>query len=186
MRHVLTGAAMILVVGTTAACGGSAPTDASKEDFCEAYGAIGDLDQDSTGEDLQDYGKELEDVGTPDDMSDEERNGFEVYVDALKDADGDKKIEDIDEPDLSDDEEKDAEAFSDYASEKCKDEVPGGDDAPETDDLPTDPGDIETDDIPTDGTTDVPIDPDDVPTDPEEMESYLEDLESEMSDLESP
>lgn len=182
MRHVLTGAAMILVVGTTAACGGGAPTDASKEDFCEAYSAIDDINEDSTGEDLQDYAKDLDDVGTPDDMSDEERDGFEVYVDTLKDVDGDKKVTDLDEPELSDEEDKQGEAFTEYATDKCAEEV----DTPDTE-VPTDPGDIETDDIPTDGASDVPIDPDDVPTDPEELESYLDQLESEMADMsESP
>lgn len=173
MRHVLTGAAMILVVGTTAACGGSAPTDASKEDFCEAYGAIDDINEDSTGEDLQDYAKDLEDVGTPDDMSDEERDGFKVYVDTLKDVDGDKKVTDLDEPELSDEEDKQGEAFTEYAADKCADEAPGG--------AGTDlPDEVETDDLPTDGTTDVPIDPDDLPTDPEELESYLEEQASEL------
>lgn len=173
MRHVLTGAAMILVVGTTAACGGSAPTDASKEDFCEAYGAIDDINEDSTGEDLQDYAKDLEDVGTPDDMSDEERDGFKVYVDTLKDVDGDKKVTDLDEPELSDEEDKQGEAFTEYAADKCADEAPGGGGT----DLPDE---VETDDLPTDGTTDVPIDPDDLPTDPEELESYLEEQASEL------
>lgn len=173
MRHVLTGAAMLLVVGTTAACGSGAPDDASTEDFCEAFSGITKVEN---GKDLNDLGDELEEVGTPDDISDEEREGFEVFVDAAKDVDEDAKPDDFDDQtDVSKDDEKKGDKFIEYASEKCADEM-----TPPTDDLPTDPGDIETDDLPTDGTTDVPIDPDDLPTDPEELESYLEEQASEL------
>lgn len=191
MRHVLTGAALLLVVGTSAACGGSdagsAPDNASKEDFCEAYVGFYELEDDATGKDLHDYADELEDTGTPDDMSDEEREGFEVYIDAINDVDEDEKVEDMDDPDVSKSDEEKGKAFSEYANEKCKDEINEAVGVPSTDDLPTDPGDIETDEIPTDGASDVPIDPDEVPTDPEELESYLDQLESEMADMsESP
>lgn len=122
MKHALLAASLLLVAGTAVGCGG-APTDASKEDFCEAYTDTSALQEagegDKLGEKIQDYGKGLEDVGTPKDISDDERDGFEVYVDALKDVDDDATAEDLQEPDVSKDDEKKAEKFTEYAQKKC-------------------------------------------------------------------
>jgi hypothetical protein len=188
MRHVLTGAAMLLVAGATAACGSGAPTDASADEFCETYVKRYEL-KDPSADDIQDYADELEETGTPDDASDEEREGFEIQLDYLKDIKNDEDIEKLQEEDsdLSKDDEEKAEAFDKYASKKCEDEINEALGVPDSDEVPTDPGDIETDDIPSDGASDLPIDPDEMPSDPEEMESYLEELESEMADMsESP
>lgn len=125
MRHALTGAALLLVVGTTAACGGSTPTDASKEDFCETYtSAMGNPDPDV--DDIHDLADDLEDTGTPENASDQERRGFEVYVDVLKDVDEDNwdKIgKEENAFDLSEQEQEDLAAFNGYASETCADQV---------------------------------------------------------------
>ncbi|WP_109505282.1 hypothetical protein [Nocardioides speluncae] len=149
MRHVLTGAAMLLVVGTTAACGGDAPDDASKGDFCEAFSSVTKLDD---GKDLNALGDELEEVGTPDDISDEERDGFEVFVEAAQDVDEDAKPDDFEgEADFSKDEDKDVEAFTTYASKKCADELDEAAGVPSTDETPAESEtDVPTDGVPTD------------------------------------
>lgn len=80
------------VVATAAGCsddpeGSSAPKDASVEDFC---GAIGDLDVSDPSELVDD----LVDVGTPEGIPGDARDGFEVMIDeATSDSisDGDQE-----------------------------------------------------------------------------------------------
>lgn len=82
MKKALITASLLLAVGTTAACGGgsdsaesaSAPTDASKKDFCAV---ITDTDSDSTGKDIA---AKLNKVGTPTGVSKDVRSGFELFV----------------------------------------------------------------------------------------------------------
>ena len=74
MRRVLVGATMLLVAGMTAACG--APDDASKEDFCDAIEGLN-----KAGDDFdknKDAFEELGDTGTPEGISDDGREGFEI------------------------------------------------------------------------------------------------------------
>lgn len=63
-----------------------APTDASVDDFCEVIEDFAGLEP-SVGEsvrgwdtDFKNWPKKLVEVGTPADMTDQERRGFEVYV----------------------------------------------------------------------------------------------------------
>ena len=96
-----------------AACGGiadDAPTDADPTAFCEAY-----YDESATAAEVAD---ELASVGTPDDISDEERNGFEVYVEGLQDE-GDSPNRDISTVQIPADDQVDGQAFVDYASALC-------------------------------------------------------------------
>lgn len=116
----------VLVAATTTGCGGggsSAPTNASEKEFCTAFvsvfaGTMSDPDS-VTGQDIRDWGKELEKVGTPKGISSEERDGFEVFVDVMKDIKSDAKLSDIEDPDVSDKEDKQATAFLEYASTTC-------------------------------------------------------------------
>ena len=139
-RYVGAGSAAVLLAFSLSACGG-APTDASTKDFCEAYNSsadvFGDIDQEASPKEqaeafadgAKEYADKLEEVGTPEGISDEAREGFEIQVEELGDLDADdiaKAIEDSD-PELvkvsKDDEEK-ANAFDEYASKECASEAP--------------------------------------------------------------
>jgi len=83
MRKTAALAAGLLLVGLgTSACGGgadSAPKDASVEDFCSAMEGFGD---DSAAESkVADHVDELRDTGTPSDMPEDARKGFESIID---------------------------------------------------------------------------------------------------------
>ena len=135
-RPLAAAGASVLLALSLSACGGGAPTDASKDDYCEAVqGASGnedftkaleDKDWDKIADLYKDAAEDIEKVGTPDSISDEEREGFEIQVDTLKsiDADDIKKAfesEDGDafEDEFSKDEKKKVEAYQKYESETC-------------------------------------------------------------------
>lgn len=126
MKHVSLAAGLILMGGALAGCGGSdgAPTDASEGDFCNAYieaSTIGG--EDATGKDLKDWAEDLEKTGTPESISDDERKGFELLVKWATDVDEDAKAADIEDPDMSESEEKNFDAFGEYVSTTCQDEI---------------------------------------------------------------
>ena len=166
MKKALWAASLLLVAGTATACGGDdAPSDASKEDFCAT--AI-DMNGLETPKDVKDYAEKLEDVGTPEDMSDGERKGFDLFIETANKLDDDTTEEDASKlvEDLSEDEQKDFEAFTTYLTKTCAEELLG--------DLPTD--ELPTDELPTDG----------LPTDELPTEGLPSDLASELSDLATP
>ena len=140
VKNRLTVTSVLLVVGAvTSACGGDggAPTDASDKDFCQTQSSlIEDLLPDDmtnpempSGEDMaravKDWGAELERVGTPEDISEEARAGFEAVVEQAKEIDAsDFSIEKLEElaaggADASKEAKEQAEAFSDYLTETC-------------------------------------------------------------------
>lgn len=182
MRIALAAAGMVLVGATSAACGGSAddaPEDASKGDFCDVVienNPFTDQDDPPSQDDFDDWVDELKDVGTPDNISDEARDGYEVLVDALDDIDVDDIDQDEDFDKYVDDEDDrlDVEAFSTYLIGECVGDLPTG--LPS--DLPSDlPSGLPTD-LPSDLLTDLPSDfPTDIPTSlPSEYLSMLSDL----------
>jgi hypothetical protein len=114
MRRVLVGAAIVLVAGMTAGCG--SPDDASKGDFCDAIQGLN-----KAGDDFdknKDAFAELGDTGTPDGISDDAREGFEILVDLADEADSNKDAEKS-AKDLSSDEKKKVEAFGEYVGKTC-------------------------------------------------------------------
>lgn len=134
------GAAALLSVGL-AACGG-APSDASEKDFCEQVGekageefneAFADGDWDKLAELTKEYAEEAEEVGTPEDIPDDAREGWEIQIDKAKNLDGEeleelykKSLENPDEDsedpftaDLSKEDKKKVEAYTEYESETC-------------------------------------------------------------------
>lgn len=197
-RPLATAGATVLLALSLTACGGGSPSDASVKDYCdavrgdtntEAFGkALEDKDYDKIVDLFKEQAEKVEKVGTPKDISDDAREGFEIQLDAIKDIDGDdvKKAFESDgdsdpfEDKISKDDKKKVEAYTKYESETCS-----GDDAPSVDvptpDLPTDG--LPTDGIPTDG---LPTDglpsgfPSDLPTDPAELESLLSNLPTEI------
>ncbi len=118
--------AAILLVCSFSACSGP-PDDASKEDFCDVvhntapFELSTDLAQ-QTGpyaRSLKSQAEHFEDVGTPEDIPDDAREGFEIYIDALDDVDAD----DLGNPEnlkdeYSEDDPK-VEAFFTYQNEIC-------------------------------------------------------------------
>lgn len=188
------GAAVLLALSLTA-CGGGAPTDASVKDFCDAVSgsssdaaftkAFTDKDWDKLADLVKEQADDLEKVGTPKDISDDAREGFEIQLDAAKDIDADDIEEALTkggdenpfEADLSKDEKKKVEAFSEYQAKTCSGSTGSDDsgDSGDSSDLPTE--------VPTDLPTEVPTD---LPTSPEDLESLLSDLPSDLpTDLES-
>ncbi|MDN5746019.1 MAG: PT domain-containing protein, partial [Nocardioidaceae bacterium] len=173
-RPLAAAGAAVLLGLSLSACGGS-PTDASTDDFCDAVQglsdpdgefvkAVKDKDWDAVADAVKKQANNIEDVGTPKNMSEDARKGWELTLDEAKGISGDdikKSFEDnkdpFDEDDLSKDEQKNIDAFQDYQDDTCDSDdagtsVPSG--------VPTDlPSDLPTDlpsDLPTGLPTDVP------------------------------
>lgn len=132
----------VLAAASLSACGGSnAPADASEKEFCEATLSVyenfdfsdpkAEPDEAEIAESLRAWGEELEEVGTPESMSEDAREGFEVTLDQLADLEAEDISQDGSDfyEDLSDDEEKQVEAYTTYIGETCG--LPGTDDLPE-------------------------------------------------------
>jgi len=89
MKKTAALATSLLLVGFGAtACGGSdkgadAPKDASKEDFCAALKSFDGTDEIEVADHLD----EMKEVGTPADMPDDARKGFEFLVDHAAEID---------------------------------------------------------------------------------------------------
>ena len=105
--------ATVLLAFSLSACGGP-PTDASEDEFCEVVLEEPGDDVDA----VHDWADKLEETGTPEDIPDDARNGFELLVDFAKDVDEDD-IDNFEEGDFSDDEQKDFAAYSEYLTETC-------------------------------------------------------------------
>ena len=156
--------------------------DASVEEFCDAYQDYMDsfLNVDFTAPEdeqvqtmvnaMKDFAEAMDDIGAPEGMPDDARDGMEFLIDFADDLDPDdfNTIEDFEgfEDEFSEDENAAGEAFFAYVEETC-----GGPDLPT--DIPTDlPTDLPTElptDLPTDFPTDLPTDwmsylPSDFPT----------------------
>lgn len=145
-RRLAALAAPALLVMLLTACGGGAPTDASVEEFCNAYNAEPDLDEslataspdeqaDAIVDALKTLVDDFEEVGTPEDIPDEAREGFEISIDAAKDVNADDvktALEDGDtdpfESLVGEDDQAKVDAFDTYASDTCSDS--SGDEAP--------------------------------------------------------
>ncbi len=132
----------LLLVGSLSACAGDGsrpPDDASLESFCDAYfrlfsGDVADIDPGSSDADqhevmveaMRSWGDRLAVVGTPSDMSEQARAGFELIVRYAGDLDPDDvaNLALLGE-ELTEDEMAATEAFEDYATQRC--EPPFGD-----------------------------------------------------------
>lgn len=133
-KHALLTASLVLVGASAMGCGtGGAPTDASEKEFCAAVESLfADVDasqepsQKETVAAVKKWGKKMEEVGTPKDLSDEGRKGFEVLVEQVAEIDEDataKELEEMDK-DLSDSDDKAVDVFDDYMTETCIPEAP--------------------------------------------------------------
>ncbi len=144
-RTRLAAVTLALLVGAaTSACGGNGggavegpPTDASEKAFCQTQSSLlADLmpadmadpelpSDEKMAEAVQDWGKEIERVGTPEDISDDARQGFEAVIEQAGEIDAsDFSIEKLEEleaggKDASAEEKKQADAFEKYLTETC-------------------------------------------------------------------
>ncbi|RYC04173.1 hypothetical protein [Nocardioides zhouii] len=132
----------LLVGAATSACGGGgagggAPTDASEKDFCQTQSSLltdlmpADMSNPELPSDekmakaVQDWAKKIEEVGTPEDISDDARQGFETIVAQANEIDAaDFSIEKLEEleaggKDASAEAKKQADAFEKYLTETC-------------------------------------------------------------------
>jgi hypothetical protein len=182
MRALRTLAGLALVASLTA-CGGSdggsgsaAPDDASTDDFCGGFNGLFEkvLAQATSGDSsamiaaLKDWAGDMEDIGTPSDMPDDARHGFELFVEQAKDLDEDATLADLEKlgEDFSEEDQADGEAFSAWTEANCPIDLPSLDPS----NLPSvDPSALESM----------------ASMDPSELESMMSELASEMSDLTS-
>ena len=136
-RLTMTSAVLMVGAATSACGGGGAPTDASEKDFCETQTSLlSDLMPDDMSNPelpsdeemakaVKDWGADLEEVGTPEDIPDDARKGFDNVVEQAKEVDAsDFSIDELEEleaggKDASAEVKKQAEAFSDYLTETC-------------------------------------------------------------------
>jgi hypothetical protein len=139
MKLGLLAASLVLVAGGAVGCGddnssdggggGAADKSVSQDDFCGAFQAFYDDLQDVTGtednlgEILKKAAKRIEDVGTPDDISDDAKDGLQVTLDAIDALPDDATSEDMAglDADFSDADQKKVDAFSDYLDKTCPD-----------------------------------------------------------------
>ena len=134
MKLGLLAASLVLVAGGAVGCGddgdggGSAKKDegASTEDFCGAFQAFSEDLQDVTGQEenlgeiLKKAAQRIEDVGTPDDIPDDAREGLELTLDKLIALSDDADETDLMEMlDFDEDERVKSMAFEDYLDGTC-------------------------------------------------------------------
>ena len=135
-RLTVTGA-LLLVGAATSACGGGAPTDASEKDFCKTQSSLlADLlpddmsnpelpSDEQMAKAVKDWAADLEEVGTPEDIPDDARKGFDRVVEQARKVDAsDFSIEKLEEleaggKDASKKVQQQAKAFSDYLTKTC-------------------------------------------------------------------
>ena len=129
----------VVLALSLSACGddaGGAPDDAKAEDFCKAYNSESEVGEDASAEEQADeahkQAEEMIEVGTPEDIDEDAREGFEFLVDAIADIDEDdvEKFSSAEGEDdfkdaigASDDDYKKVTAFLEYATTTCQ-EVP--------------------------------------------------------------
>ncbi len=142
-KHVLMrGAGMAAALALTlGACGSGSgvPTGASEKEFCEAYNslftdALNNVDPEADEDEqakmiisgLKSWGEKMSEVGTPEDIPDDAREGFELSLQSIEDLDDDANMKDFDAlgDDFSEEEKASGEAFDKYATATCPSAVP--------------------------------------------------------------
>ncbi|ANH37812.1 hypothetical protein I601_1373 [Nocardioides dokdonensis FR1436] len=124
-RPTLTIAGLALVLGGAAACGSddpsSAPDDASQDDFCQVYADTAEEESDDL-DTARDAVEQLIEVGTPEDMPEKARDGFETLATLVQEADDNDDLEKMGE-DLDQAQQENFGAFIQYITETCADEL---------------------------------------------------------------
>lgn len=138
-------ASLALIAATAIGCGDGGsddkasggsdepPTNASSKEFCGAFEdlitELGKLGQDAQPKEavaiLKDAGGNLGDIGTPEDMPEDARSGFEIVLREIDGLDDNATREDINNlgADLSDAENTQMSAYEKYLQETCADQL---------------------------------------------------------------
>jgi hypothetical protein len=145
MKRMSLIAALLLVLGLVAGCGGSdssdagsaddggsasgPPTDASVEEFCgtfldlieqasQAGSDISDADAIGLAKDAADR---LSEVGTPEDMPEDARRAFETAIEKIRSIPDDATQKEMDAiaADLTEDQQADLQALTAYVTKTC-------------------------------------------------------------------
>ncbi|KQP63733.1 MULTISPECIES: hypothetical protein [unclassified Nocardioides] len=131
LRRGAAAGSLVLLASMATACGGSddgasTPDDASSDDFCSTYSEIisstADQEEPDAGA-IKDFADQLAEVGTPENISEDGREGFEIFIDTINELPDDAsaaEIEDFD-PDISDEDDAKVDAFFEYTATECAD-----------------------------------------------------------------
>ena len=132
MKKLSLLAVMALLLGFLAGCGddsSDAPESASVEDFCGVFLDLAQTAQeqgaDASDADaiklLKDLADKLEEVGTPEDMPEDARDGLQLLIDKIKDLPDDATAEDLAnvEKDFTEEDKANQEALQTYLADKC-------------------------------------------------------------------
>src|SRR5699024_7645739 len=109
MRLALVGACLVLVGALGAACGGDdggdsgggdSATTADKGEFCQAWKDTSEavMENSDDFDAIKGAYQDAFEVGTPEDMPDDAREGFEVMRDAIDEVDSQEELEEMEEP----------------------------------------------------------------------------------------
>lgn len=185
-RAALTLASTALMLGGLAGCGGSdggssgsaAPDHASKDDFCRAFNGLfakvvseaGSGDTSRAIGAMKAWAADMQAVGTPSDMPDDARHGFEVFVAAARKIDADASLSELTDfgSTLPQGDQADAEAFGAWASTHCPGALSDLSSA-----LPSEIASSLPSDLPSSLASQLPSD---LPTDPSELASMMSEL----------
>lgn len=119
--------------GSSADAASDAPKGASKDGFCEKLSGLSAVAAQAKPDDtsgaikgVKEWVSEMEDYGTPSELSDEEREGFEILVATFKDVDDDASLEELQKlgTDISKADTEKVTAFSTWTTENCTPVVP--------------------------------------------------------------
>lgn len=126
MRRLLAGAGLMLAAAFLTACGGP-PEDASEEDFCDSFKELFAFDEKPSQDDWDEAVEKIKDTGTPEDIPDEAREGYEDIVEAMEDIDVDDEDANKEAQEQFEDSDQ-AKEFGEYYTETCagldEDELP--------------------------------------------------------------
>lgn len=137
MRALLMAAALLAAGSLTAGCGGdedaAASGSPSSREFCQAYNSLFDSfsaseapsDEESVKA-LKAWAGELEETGTPEDIPEDARRGFEVILDTVDRIDDDATQDELKAltDGLGKQDQDDSAAFGEYATKTCPMEMP--------------------------------------------------------------
>lgn len=124
-------ATLVLVCASAVGCsngGGGAPTDASEGEFCDSLtslfpdpGAMADMTKEEGIAEIKAWAKDLQKVGTPENMSDEAREGFELMIKEVGKFGEDDTAASLEsyQESLPESERKASEAFDKYSTDTC-------------------------------------------------------------------
>jgi hypothetical protein len=144
MKRISLLAVPLLVAGLLAGCGddggddagdaADAPKNATVEEFCQPfvdmYNDVTDQGADISDADAvaiaKDTADKLREAGTPEDMPEDARKGWELVIEKLSELDEDATKEEVQEAQsLTEEEQEYSEALAQYVASKCADAMAG-------------------------------------------------------------